>query len=50
LARVTLGPNEGRAEAVFLEPQPAVTPGQAAALYDGDVLMGGGWIEAALGA
>jgi tRNA-specific 2-thiouridylase len=49
-ARVTLGPNEGWAEVAFLQPQAAVTPGQTAALYDGDVLLGGGWIEAARGA
>jgi tRNA-uridine 2-sulfurtransferase len=29
---------------IFDEPQWAVTPGQALALYDGERLMGGGWI------
>lgn len=29
----------------FDEPQPAVTPGQAAVLYDGDTVVGGGWID-----
>ena len=30
---------------VFDEPQTAVTPGQAVVFYDGDVVVGGGWIE-----
>jgi len=29
----------------FDEPQHAVTPGQAVVLYDGDVVLGGGWID-----
>jgi tRNA-specific 2-thiouridylase len=32
----------------FDQPQSAVTPGQAVALYDGDVVVGGGWIESAV--
>jgi len=35
----------GRAEAVFDSPQIAVTPGQAVVFYDGDVVVGGGWID-----
>ena len=31
----------------FDEPQSAVTPGQAVVLYDGDVVLGGGWIDSA---
>ncbi|MBI3270844.1 MAG: tRNA 2-thiouridine(34) synthase MnmA [Planctomycetes bacterium] len=32
----------------FDEPQRAVTPGQAVVLYDGDEVVAGGWIDAAL--
>ena len=35
----------GRVRIVFDEPQRAVTPGQAAVFYDGDLLLGGGWIS-----
>ncbi len=38
-----------RARAEFIEPQRAVTPGQAAVFYDGDEVIGGGWIEQAAG-
>ena len=37
--------DDGRAEFEFTQPQPAVTPGQAAVFYDGDVVVGGGWID-----
>lgn len=34
-----------RVEVVFDEAQAAITPGQAAVFYDGDIVVGGGWIE-----
>jgi tRNA-specific 2-thiouridylase len=33
-----------RARVRLHNPQPAVTPGQAAVIYDGDIVLGGGWI------
>jgi len=39
---------EGGAEVCFAEPQSAITPGQAVVFYDGDRVLGGGWIEEAL--
>jgi tRNA-specific 2-thiouridylase len=34
-----------RAEVTFDLPQIAITPGQAAVFYDGDTVVGGGWID-----
>ena len=36
-----------RLRVTFDQPQSAVTPGQAVAVYDGQVVVGGGWIESA---
>ena len=36
---------DGHAEVVFDTPQTAVTPGQAVVFYEGDVVVGGGWID-----
>ena len=45
-APATIRPRkDGRVEIAFDAPQRAVTPGQAAVFYDGDVCLGGGWIE-----
>jgi len=42
-ATVTILP-EGRAHIRLHDPQRAVTPGQAAVVYEGDLVLGGGWI------
>ncbi|MEO0321981.1 MAG: tRNA 2-thiouridine(34) synthase MnmA [Myxococcota bacterium] len=44
-ARVTPGDGD-RFEVAFLEPQRALTPGQAAVVYRGDQVLGGGFIDA----
>jgi tRNA-specific 2-thiouridylase len=46
-ASATLLPtsNPERVEIHFDEPQRAVTPGQGAVFYSGELVLGGGWIE-----
>jgi tRNA-specific 2-thiouridylase len=43
-ATVMALPGDG-ARVAFAEPQSAVTPGQAVVFYDGDRVLGGGWIQ-----
>jgi tRNA-uridine 2-sulfurtransferase len=40
----------GRVRVWFETPQQAVTPGQAVTLYDGDLVLGGGWIDRGIAA
>jgi tRNA-specific 2-thiouridylase len=45
-AAATITPVDStRVEVHFDEPQRAVTPGQGAVFYSGDLVLGGGWIE-----
>ena len=45
-APATISPIDGdRASVVFDEPQTAIAPGQAVVFYDGDCVIGGGWID-----
>ncbi len=46
-APATIEVEDNRARVVFDEPQHAVAPGQGAAFYVGDRLIGGGWIASA---
>ncbi len=46
-ATIYPGAEPGTAELVLAEPAQAVAPGQAAVLYDGERVLGGGWIRPA---
>jgi tRNA-specific 2-thiouridylase len=37
----------GELKVIFDQPQTAITPGQAVVVFDGEVVLGGGWIEMA---
>jgi len=39
----------GRVKVVFEQPERAITPGQAVVFYDGETVLGGAWIESAVG-
>jgi tRNA-specific 2-thiouridylase len=45
-AAATVVADTDRASIDFAEPQSAITPGQAVVFYDGERVLGGGWIEA----
>jgi tRNA-specific 2-thiouridylase len=45
-AAATIDPQpDARVRVTFDEPQSAVAPGQAVVFYDGEVIVGGGWID-----
>ncbi len=45
-ASATINPlSDTEVEVKFDQPRRAVTPGQAAVFYDGDIVIGGGWIK-----
>jgi tRNA-specific 2-thiouridylase len=41
-------PDRESVQVIFEIPQPAVTPGQLAVFYEGDVVLGSGWIASAI--
>lgn len=47
-AQIQVTSDGTRFKAIFHEPQLALTPGQAAVIYQGDRVLGGGWISATI--
>jgi tRNA-specific 2-thiouridylase len=48
-SEATLSPKgQGEVEVKFKTPQKAITPGQAAVFYEGETVLGGGWIKEVL--
>ncbi len=45
VAATLFGRPGGRAEVILAAPENAVAPGQACVFYDGDRVLGGGWIQ-----
>ena len=41
--------DDHRVRVEFEAPQPAVTPGQVVTVYQDDLVLGGGWIDGAIG-
>jgi tRNA-specific 2-thiouridylase len=37
--------SDDRVSVTFDTPQAAITPGQATVFYDGEIVLGGGWID-----
>jgi len=46
-AAATIEVDGALARVTFAEPVAAITPGQAAVFYDGERVLGGGWIDGA---
>jgi len=47
-AQIRVSSDKKTVRVVFDEPQDAITPGQAAVFFNGDVVLGGGWIDSVI--